>query len=525
MRIVESFRDKNGKPKNRTLFSLGKVEDYSPKQLENIARKLLEAAGMVMEDIVPEQFTEINRLNYGYALVIKTLWSLFDMDKLTRLLSKSKKVRFDWINVLQLMIAERISNPTSKRQNYFHQQDYLGFNPQTSLQHYYRTLDILADGQQIIKQHFFQARQNLFTQQLDVVFYDVTTLYFDSYKQDKDGLRQKGYSKDGKAHKTQVVLGLLVDQLRNPVTYNIYRGNTYEGKTIVDALEQLKKQYRIKHVVVVADSAMIDKFNREYMEANGVNYILGDRIKNLPENIKEILLNRDIHKPVSSYIPKDKLSYTEVEYQGRRIVCTWSEKRARKDAQEREKLLEKAREWIKNPSKYKQTKKRGAGRYVKEDNNGNMLLLNEEVIKRDARYDGFKAIATTTDMSAADLLEKYGDLYQVEHAFRTLKSQLEIRPMFHWTDKRIEGHIAMCFMAYTFLNYLRNATGLKEREIIKALDKMQMSEIKEKKDDEIVYMRSYITEEQKVLAQKLKIKLPYDVMSQKAVNQIFNQKM
>ena len=103
----------------------------------------------------------------------------------------------------------------------------------------------------------------------------------------------------------------------------------------------------------------------------------------------------------------------------------------------------------------------------------------------DAKYDGFKAIATTTKLGVSEIIAKYSDLFEVEHAFRALKSQLEIRPVFHWTNARIQGHIAMCFLSYTFLNYLRNTTQLQYSEIIKAMDKMQMSEIKEDNKNEL----------------------------------------
>ncbi len=116
-------------------------------------------------------------------------------------------------------------------------------------------------------------------------------------------------------------------------------------------------------------------------------------------------------------------------------------------------------------------------------------------------------------------MSKYNDLYEVEHAFRALKSQLEIRPIYHWTDRRIEGHIAMCFLAYTFINYLRNITGLQYKTISKALDRMQMSVIKEDKSEELVYMRSNIKEDEQIIFNKLKIVAPRDTTPQRIINQ------
>ena len=520
LRIVESYKD-NGRAKHRTLHSLGKVEDYPPHQLEAIATKLLEFAGVNIDDIVANSFHEEARVNYGYALVIKKMWKLFNLDTFVRKVSLGLKTKFDWMCVLQLMLAERINEPSSKRQSYFNQDEYIGFSDSIDLHYFYRTLDILSNNQEELKEHLFNAQKNLFSINLDVVYYDVTTLYFDSMKEEDDSLRQKGYSKDGKAHKTQVVLGLLVDKLRNPVTYQIYKGNTYEGHTMTEALKKLRKKYNINNVIAVADSAMIDKSNRDYMVGNNIDYIIGDRIKSLPEKIKTELLNKDNHKQVNKNTDVSDLSYTCLEYQGRKIYCTYSSKRARKDAFEREKLINKAKVWLANPSKYKQVKKRGAGRFINSDEDGKPLELDNEKIEQAARYDGFKAISTTTDLKIDVILSKYSDLFEVEHAFRTLKSQLEIRPVYHWANNRIEGHIAMCFIAYTFLNYMRNLTGLQYKQIVKAIDRLQMSVIKEDSSKARVYMRSHVKPEEELLLRKLKIVVPKDTIPEKTINQIF----
>lgn len=521
LRIVESYKD-NGKPKHRTLHSLGKVEDYPPSQLESIAKKLLECVGLSMKDIVADSFEEITRVNYGYALVIKAIWKLFNMNQFVSKVNIRSRVKFDWMQSLQIMISERINDPVSKRQTYFNQEEYIGFgNEETDLQHFYRTMDLLSTHQELLKEHLFVQQQNLFSQELDVVFYDVTTLYFDSQKEDEYSIRQKGYSKDGKAHKTQVVLGLLVDKMRNPITYNIYRGNTYEGGTMIDALKDIKQKFTIDNVIAVADSAMIDKDNRAYMHESEIDYILGDRLKNLPVEVQQKLIDKKNHKQLNASINKDEFSYIEVNHQGRTIICTYSAKRARKDKAERDKLIAKAEMWLAEPSKYKQVKKRGAGRFISTDEDGSPIKLNIEKIKEDAKYDGFKAVSTTTKLEPTEVISKYADLFEVEHAFRTLKSQLKVRPIYHWNNQRIEGHIAMCFIAYTFLNYLRNISGLQYRNIVKALDGMQMSVIKEDKSDDLVYMRANLKEAELTLLDKLKIAMPKTTTSQKAIYQLF----
>jgi len=522
LRIVESYRE-GTQTKHRTLHALGKVEDYPAKQLERIAAKLLALSGRKLEDVVGNELKEVARVNYGYALLTKYLWDIFTLDKWIRQCNTKSRVRFDWPSVFKLMIADRLNAPQSKRASFQFQGDYIGFcEEKVSLQYFYRTLDVLAAHQESLKSHMIKVQRNLFSDCLDLVFYDVTTLYFESRKEEEGALRQKGYSKDGKAGKTQVVLGLLVDNQRNPISYHLYKGNTYEGKTMQDALENLRKTYKIGRIIAVADSAMIDKNNRTFMEeSEDITYILGDRLKNLPHELREKLIDKSKH--TSFYAGKESYTFTEESYQGRRIICTYSEKRARKDKHERDKLIAKAEKLLAKPTQLKQTKKRGAGRFIQQEGEEN-YVLDTAKIQEDARWDGFKAIATTTKLSVSECISKYKDLFEVEHAFRSLKSQLKVRPIFHWTDKRIEGHIALCFIAYAFLNYLRLKTEMTEKELIRTLDKMQLSEIEESKNAEHFFMRAALDEGQEKLIQKLKLVVPRDTEAYQSINQYFMQK-
>lgn len=519
LRIIQSYK-LDGKSKHKTLFSLGKLEDYDIDQLERIAHKLLELIGKKVDILDSGHLNELGRYNYGYALVVNKLWDIFNLDKLGKVITYRHRVRFDWQTIFRFMIAERINEPCSKLQSSFNHSEYLGFgDTPIPLHQFYRTLDLLSEEEDFIKQHLFSQQRSLFSTVLDVVFYDVTTLYFESQIEQDDALRQKGYSKDGKAHKTQLVLGLLVDKNRNPISYQIYQGNTYEGSTMIDALNTMKQQFTIDRVVVVADTAMIDKENRNFMVNHQIDYIIGDSIKTLPKAIKTTLINKANHHAVQG-LSKETFSYSEITHNARRIICSYSAKRARKDAHAREKLINKAKQWLEEPSKYKQVKKRGAGRFIQSNKDGE-IALNLQVIENDAKYDGYKALSTTTDLPVETILAKYSDLFEVEHTFRALKSQLEIRPVFHWTDKRIRGHIAMCFTAFTFINHLKNTTRLQYRAIVKAIDCMQVSLIKDDKAKSNFYLRSKIDSAQQTICNKLRLKVLNDTTSQSAINQYF----
>ena len=516
LRIIKSFKVE-GVTKHKTIHSLGKVEDYSADQLERIAKKLVELSGGNIDSVFGSSFHELGRYNYGYALIVRCFWSKYDFKELSKIIDNRNKIRFSWQEVLMLMIGERINDPSSKLQSHFNQSEYIGFGEkEIPLHHFYRTIDILSKEESLIKKHLFSQQHNLFSTVLDVVFYDVTTLYFESQVEQDDALRHKGYSKDGKAHKTQVVLGLLVDKNRNPITYQIYQGNTYEGRTMIDALKEMRNQFNIDRVIAVADSAMIDKDNRDFMIENEIDYIIGDSIKSIIGSVREKLINKENHKSV-----KGLFTYAETDYKGRRLICTYSEKRARKDAFERQKLIDKANNWLSQPSKYKQVKKRGAGRFISTTDEGTPIELDKEKIEQDARFDGFKALSTTTDLDVETILSKYRDLFEVEHTFRTLKSQLEIRPVFHWTDKRIRGHILMCFIAFTFINRLKNSTGLQYRTIVKAIDKMQVSEIKDNKTNNNLYLRAKVDDDQQKIIDKFGLKIPNDTTPYNSINQMY----
>ena len=311
LRIIQSYK-LDGKSKHKTLYSLGKLEDYDIDPLERIANKILELIGKKVDILDSGHLNELGRYNYGYALVVNKLWDIFDLDKLGKVITYRHRVRFDWQTIFRFMIAERINEPCSKLQSSFNHSEYLGFgDTQIPLHQFYRTLDLLSEEEDFIKQHLFSQQRSLFSTVLDVVFYDVTTLYFESQIEQDDALRQKGYSKDGKAHKTQLVLGLLVDKNRNPISYQIYQGNTYEGSTMIDALNTMKQQFTIDRVVVVADTAMIDKENRNFMVNHQIDYIIGDSIKTLPKAIKTTLINKANHHPVQG-LSKETFSYSEL---------------------------------------------------------------------------------------------------------------------------------------------------------------------------------------------------------------------
>lgn len=521
--IAETYRTDQGKVRSRILFNLGKKEQYTPEQLRRIGSRLYELGGGDLKELLGIDTAEIARFNYGYYQVYSNCLKHFGLDRVLQNIGKKhSRLNFDPLNTTLLMLVERLHDPCSKRANYYNQTEYIGITP-VDLQHIYRCLDKLADYSKLIQRHIYHKGRDLFNQGLDVVFYDVTTLYFDSEVEEPGKVRQLGFSKDGKIGKTQVLFGMLIDRHKQPIGYRIYSGDTYEGHTFQNVIEELKQEYQIDKVIVVADRGMLSSKNIEITINNSYEFIVGERLRKLPAPVKNYLLNLENYTQDWTYIDsEDKevvVRYCSLEYLNRTIIGTYSLKRARKDKIDREKRLLTGQKLLANPSLIGKK----ATRYFLKKQGKETYLLDENKIQMDQGYDGFLAISTNnTNLSMCQVLDQYKQLYRIEHAFRTFKSHLETRPMYHWNDKRIEGHICLCYIAYALLNRTLlklEASGVKmsENQLRKLLDKMQLSLVEH--EGKKVYLRSAQQPREALIQKQLGVKtipnvLPVDQIQQ-----------
>jgi transposase len=525
LRIAESYRDEQGSSRHRILHSLGKVSDYTPEQLRSIGLRLYELGGGEIKGLLDGDIEELGRYNYGYCQVYNKAFTYYGLDKIMNRIVRNHKLSFNLSDAVMVMLLERLQEPCSKRSNYIHQLDYVGFEP-VYLQHLYRCLDKLADYNELIQKQIFQTGRDLFNQQLDVVFYDVTTLYFESSNEseiENRQLRKKGFSKDGKVGDTQILFCMMIDKDKNPIGYQVFKGNTYEGHTLSYAIKQLKQRYAIDKVIIVADRGMMSKGNMEAVSDTGNEFIVGDRLKNMSPLIQAPLLDLSNYKQEWVYTDNENeqivIRYTTLQHDGKTIIATYSEKRARKDKYDREQLLKKSKNLLAHPDLLK---KKASRHFIKQTGTDKYVLDEDKIISQQ-KYDGFLAVATNnTTLSTPDVLNHYKQLFKIEHTFRTFKSHLETRPMFHWTDTRIEGHICLCYIAYTLqhwvLHRLKNFTiPMTESIVRQMLDKMQVSKLKH--NGQKVYLRSTPQPHEAKLQQALGLKqLPPILPEQQLAN-------
>jgi len=335
------------------------------------------------------------------------------------------------------LVITRLISPGSKLKTVDYLERYKGIS--IDISKVYRFLDTLHKGlKEEVEQIAFEYTRTVLGGKISVVFYDMTTLYFES--SDEDDLRITGFSKDGKSQNPQILLGLLVGLHGYPIGYNIFEGNKYEGHTLISVLEYFRKRFNLTKPIVIADAGLLSKRNIKELISKQYGFILGARIKNESEKIKEQILSLTLKEGECSMIRMpDNL----------RLVVCYSEKRAKKDLQNRERGLKRLE---KNLRKGKLTKShinnRGYNKYLKLE--GNVKIeINYEKFEADKKWDGLKGYLTNTDLPTQGIVDNYNQLWQIEKAFRISKTDLKIRPIYHRIAKRIEAHICIAFASYT----------------------------------------------------------------------------
>lgn len=289
---------------------------------------------------------------------------------------------------------------------------------------------------------------------ISVCFYDMTTLYFEAAEE--DDLRKCGFSKDGKHSCPQIFLGLLVASGGNPIGYEIYEGNISEGHTMIPLIRKLASRFGFNKPIVVADAGLLSKANIEELTKDGYQYIIGARPKSESDKVKEQILSLDMKYGDVVEIEKDG---------GVRIVLSCTERRAKKDAHNRQRGLARLQKKMASGRLTKQNiNNRGYNKYLKME--GEVTIsINMEKYEADAAWDGIKGYVTNTTLEKDEVIANYSNLWFIERAFRMNKFDLAVRPIFHRLRNRIEGHICICFTAYTIMLELERILKAAKSEI------------------------------------------------------------
>jgi transposase len=351
--------------------------------------------------------------------------------------------------VFRQLVIYRIAFPKSKLKTteYLYRYQHIDWNEDML----YRYLDKLHFTQkETVQKISFDHTLKILGSDISMVFYDVTTLYFEiDYE---DDLRKTGFSKEGKHQNPQIVLGLLVSKNGYPLAYDIFEGNKFEGHTMLPVIESFKRKYGVNNLVIIADSGLMSASNIEQLQQKHYDFIIGARIKNETKTIQNKILALQLNNGENACIPKGDL----------KLIITYSDSRAKKDSYNRDKGIRRLEKQIKRGRLTKAAlNKRGYNKFLKM--NGEVTLsMDREKIKEDQKWDGLKGYITNTRLPSNTIIESYQHLWQIEKAFRISKTDLKIRPVYHRLPHRIEAHICISFVAYKVYKELERQ--LKEKK-------------------------------------------------------------
>jgi transposase len=333
-------------------------------------------------------------------------------------------------------VIARLAEPGSKLRTVDHLRRYMGVD--VSVDSIYRCLDRLnAGAKEQVEQIAFAHTRSVLGGRVSIVFYDMTTLHFEA--EQEDDLRRMGYSKAGKHQNPQILLGLLVGLGGLVIGYDIFEGNIFEGHTLIPFLKAIEQRFGVKKPIVVSDAGLLSRDNIKALADQRYTYIIGARLRNQPEAVKAL---------VHACPWADGLARI-VHAQGkRRLVVAYSSKRATKDAHARKRGLERLEKNLRAGRLAKASiNNKGYNRYLVMEGQVD-VRIDYERYAADQRWDGLKGYVTNTALAPKRVIEHYGQLWQIEKAFRISKTDLRIRPVFHRLRRRIEGHVCIAFAAY-----------------------------------------------------------------------------
>jgi transposase len=443
--LVESFRQ-DGKVKQRTLLSLGRVEENKLAQLTEAISKHIDTIQVL--DLA-KHVDISNAYIYGSLLVLDRLMESLGINEvISGIAASHEKLSMDLKKILFTLITSRFVKPVSKLALYDRWIEKLYpvmVDHNLALHHIYRSLDILASHKDQIEQSLYAFKKDLFSINVDIVLYDLTTLRFESTREDLGELRRFGYSKEKRSDCTQVVFGLLTDTDGIPLSFEVHPGNTFEGNTLKDIVDKMRQKFSVRRFIFIADRGLFSAKNLNHIRNNQGEFIVGLKIGVLQKELQKAFYDISRFEFIS-----DELAIWETHYGEDRCIVTWSKSRVERDRKTRDDILTKIREKLsKKTSRIKSfVTNRNYQKYliIQDDKKP---VMNQQAIDEQAKKDGFFGIITNVkNMTAKEIVFNYKQLWKIEDSFGELKGSLKSRPMFHWTDERIIGHLVVCFLAY-----------------------------------------------------------------------------
>lgn len=480
LQIVEGIRE-NGKVRQRVISTLGRLDQLQESgQLEGLlasGAKFTKSMSVITEH-KKGALTEHGTKKIGPGMVFERLWEQTGIRKCLKSQLQGRKYQFDVEAAIFMTVVHRLMDPGSDRAADKWFRDYL--MPRGTkglyLEQLYRAMawlgEPLAQDEQegrtpfaprcvkdLIEEELFFVRRDLFTE-VAIIFFDTTSIYFEG--QGGPTIGKRGNSKDHRPDLNQMVVGLVIDGEGRPLCCEMWPGNTTDVKSLVPIVDRLRKRFRVMDICIVADRGMISQKTLAAIESRDLGYILGARMRKAKEVREEVLSRGGRYKVVVPEREKSKdpspLKVKEVIIDDRRYVVCQNDEQARKDAADRAAIISGLERQLKQGDRSLVGNK-GYRKYVKTV--GERFEIDWDKAEEEARYDGKWVLRTNTDMSTEDVARTYKMLWMVEQLFRTVKSILETRPIYHKCDETIRGHVFCSFLALVLMRELQERMDAK----------------------------------------------------------------
>jgi len=461
LQIVEN-RKESGKVRQQVIATIGRMDELQEKnRIETLIRSLSRFSENALLILSGKSDISAEARSIGPALIFERLWQESGIYAAIRRLLGERKFEFDVERAIFLTVLHRLVVSGSDRFCDKWRRDYLisGIDD-LQLHHFYRAMSFLGEelddqmdampmaprrNKDLIEEMLFSANRHLFTE-LDLVFFDTTSIYFEG--QGVQTLGHRGYNKDHRPDLNQIVVGALINDKGRPICCEMWPGNTADVVTLVPQADRFRKRFGIRNICVVADRGMVSHENLESLKEKGISYIFGARMR----LVKEIRMNvlsragryREVYPENSDRTKPSPLKVKEVHHNGRRYIVCFNERQARKDAADRQAIIESLEEELKKGAGSLVGNK-GYRRYLKLEKGSARIDMKKA--EEEARFDGKWVLVTDTNLSAEAVALKYKELWQVERVFRDMKSMLETRPVYHHNDASIAGHVFCSFLA------------------------------------------------------------------------------
>ena len=461
LQIVEN-RKVGGKVKQRVIATIGRLDQLQAKgQVETLIRSLSRYSEKVLLILSGKSDVSASAKKIGPALIFERLWKELAIQEIIGNLLRGRKFEFDVERAIFLTVLHRLLVSGSDRSCEKWRRDYVIEGVEgLSLHHLYRAMTFLGEETEdqrdatpfsprctkdLIEEEMFFRRRDLFTG-LDMVFFDTTSIYFEG--QGGEGLGHKGHSKDHRPDLNQMVVGAVIDSRGKPVCCEMWPGNTTDVMSLIPVTDRIRRRFQTEQFCVVADRGMISAKTMRELEERQIPYILGARMRKV-KKIKQAVLShpgryREVRPEGSLAKDPSPLKVKEVVLEGTRYIVCLNPRQARKDALDRQAIVESLKEKLQSNPKGLIGNK-GYRKYLKMDRES--VTIDQDKIDYEARFDGKWVLCTNTNLTAEEVALKYKELWQVEQVFRDIKSILETRPVYHQRPENIRGHVFCSFLA------------------------------------------------------------------------------